>query len=64
MVMGKLAGMVEQVAIRGQPVEGVILVEDVPHTRKNKVVQICNCLNVGRELLQERMQNRLDYEKT
>ena len=45
--MGKLAGLVVPAAFRGQPVEDVFLVENVPHPGKHQVVQISNGLNVG-----------------
>lgn len=47
MIMGKSVGTDSLAAIRGQTVDGVILVKDVPHTEKKKIVQVSNCLDVG-----------------
>lgn len=46
-LMGELAGAVCPAASRGQAVDGVILVKNIPHTGKNQVVQVTNGLDVG-----------------
>lgn len=47
MLMCKLAGMVEQTAIRGHFVDGVIPKKDTPYSMESQVVQILNSLSVG-----------------
>lgn len=44
--MSKLAGMVEQTAIRGHFVDGVIQIKDTPYSMESQVVQILNSLSV------------------
>lgn len=45
--MGKLPGTAGLAAIRGQTIDDVILVKDVPYTEKREIVQVLNCLDVG-----------------
>lgn len=47
MLMGKLAGPVVQAAFRGQPVDDVFLVENIPYPGIHQVVQVPNGLKVG-----------------
>jgi hypothetical protein len=46
MFMCDLAGTIGPAAIRVQPVDGVTLMKDIPHTRICQVVQIPNGLDV------------------
>lgn len=45
--MGKLAGPLAPLAIRSQPIDDVILVEEIPHSRIKKIFHNLNGLNVG-----------------
>lgn len=47
MIMSKSVGTGSLAAIRGQTVDDVILVKDVPHTEKKEIVHVLNCLDVG-----------------
>ena len=47
MLMGNLAGPVVPAAFRGQPINDVILVENIPHSGKDQVAQVLSGLDVG-----------------
>lgn len=47
MLMGELAGSVFLAAIRGQTIDDVVLVEEIPHSEIEKIFYIPNGLDVG-----------------
>ena len=46
-LMGELAGLVVPVAFTGQPVDEVVLVENIPQSGKKHTVEVLNGLDVG-----------------
>ena len=46
-LMGELAGLVVLAVFRGQPVDEVVLVENIPHLGKKHIVEVPNGLDVG-----------------
>lgn len=59
MLMRKLAGMVEQTAVRGHFVDGVIPKKDTPYSMESQVVQILNSLSVGPGISEHKRYNIL-----
>ena len=53
-LMGQLAGPVAPVAFRGQPVDEVVLVEDIPHPGKNQIIEVPDGLDVGLDFPERR----------
>lgn len=47
MLMGELAGPVAPAAITSQPIDDVILVEEVPHSVEKKIFHIPNGFDVA-----------------
>lgn len=57
--MSKLAGMVEQTAIRGHFVDGIIPIKGTPYSMERQVVQVLNSLSVGPGISEDRRYNVL-----
>ena len=46
-LMGELTGAVAPAAFRAQPVDDVVLVEDIPHPGKTQIAEVLDGLDVG-----------------
>ena len=53
-LMGQLAGAVAPAAFRAQPVDDIILLEDIPHAGKKQIVEVSDGLDVGVGVPEER----------
>ena len=58
-LMSKLAGMVEQTAIRRHLVDGVIPIKGTPYSMECQIVQVLNSLCVGPGISDDRRYNVL-----